>query len=125
MENGETDRDEGGCRSREAKTLSPSASEVAMVYVLGVLLPESQLTRVSAYTSLTLESRATNETNEILVCIDAFLWHRAQNRAPYMRPVPNSRPVSGQRPDPNSTHFNHRIPLLAVHRTARSTRPTR
>jgi len=43
-------RDEGGCRSREAKSPHfppPSASEAAMVYVLGKLLPDHQFTRVS------------------------------------------------------------------------------
>ena len=41
-----------------------------------------------------------------------------------MLPVPNSRPVSSERPDPDSTNLNHRLPLLTVHRTTCSTRPT-
>ena len=125
MEDGEGDRNTAGRRSREAKTYFPpsSASETAMVYVLGVLLPENQFARVSA--PFSHSSRTTNETNGFSVRVDAFLRHRSQHRTPYMCPVPNSRPVSSQRPDPDSTDFNHRLPLLTVHCTTRSARHTR
>jgi hypothetical protein len=71
------------------------------------------------HATLLLESR--NE--RVVVCVDALLRHRSQNRTPHLRPVPNSRPVSSERPDPDSTNLNHRLPLLAVHRTTRSTPP--
>ena len=93
-----------------------------MVYVLGKLLPDNQFARVSR---VQLSYSRVAKQTFFSVRVDAFLRHRVRNRTPHMRPVPNTRPVSSQRPDPDSADLNHRLPLLTVHRTTCSARPTR
>jgi hypothetical protein len=124
MRMGEVDRNEARCRSRGAEILSPVFRFRGRNGVCAGSVVTGEPAHAGEHTVLQLESR-NERTNGLLVRVDAFLRHRSQNRTPCMRPVPNSRPVSSQRPDPNSTDFNHRLPLLTVHRTTRPTRPTR